>query len=416
MRNIIMNRTMRTRSTGRGIMRGAALAVLLGLASCSDFVQSVEPPINSVDDALLNSEDQLPFLIAGVRARFSTVATDLTVNAEALSDALVFDVNVPGATFTQYSELDLGNILFQNSAVQNSAMYLGELRLFADTLVTRASRISFTDTTLMNEAFFTGNFYGGIARYYWAAYYGLEKNEGGGVIAGGPFIPSNQMYDLAIERFREALKHVEAGSYQERLIQTWIAKCYLNQEKYPEAQEAALKGLVSGDAPFEASYSEEVENNWWISAGAGRTQLVIDTAIYLPYLADDPNEAARIPLAEIETYDGGIAYRQDKYPLAISPFPVATWQENELILAEVEIRSGAGGALERINAVRASHDIGEIPDVVDLDDIYDERAKELFATGNRLIDQRRFDRWHLDDDAWRYLPIPEEERNANPNL
>ena len=78
-------------------------------------------------------------------------------------------MNVPGATFTQYSELDLGNILFQNSAVQNSAMYLGELRLFADTLVTRASRISFTDPTLMNAAFFTGNFYGGIARYYWAA-------------------------------------------------------------------------------------------------------------------------------------------------------------------------------------------------------------------------------------------------------
>ena len=47
---------------------------------------------------------------------------------------------------------------------------------------------------------------------------------------------------------------------------------------------------------------------------------------------------------------------------------------------------------------------------------YAEREVELFATGARLVDQRRFDLGFDIPGPWRYLPITENERNQNPNL
>jgi len=396
-------------------LKSLALAALVGLASCNDFVQNVEPPINSVDDDLLNNENQIPFLMAGVRAQFNLVATDITVNAAALSDEMIFDPNVPGATYTQFAEMESGDILLDNTSIETTAIYLGRLRLYADTLISRIERLQPEDTTLRNQGLYTGYLYSGIARYFWAAYFGLTENEGGGVINSGPFIPSHDMYQEAIDCFNGALKYVSSG-YEERVVNTLIAKVYLNQGMYAEARAAAANGMMQGDPSLDAVYNDEVWNGWWASAGAGRTQLVADPR-FEGYVEQDPTEANRIPLAEIEGYDGSIYYRQDKYPLERSPFPFVTWQENELILAELEIRDGeSSSALPHVNAVRTSHDVSELPDIIDLDKLYEERDKELFATGNRLIDQRRFDRWHLPEGTWHYLPIPQAERNSNPNL
>jgi hypothetical protein len=91
-------------------------------------------------------------------------------------------------------------------------------------------------------------------------------------------------------------------------------------------------------------------------------------------------------------------------------------QENELILAEIAIREGqAAPALARINAVRSSHGLDAMPSAT-LDSIYVERDKELFCTGMRLIDQRRFNKWHLAQGTWKFLPISSSERETNKNL
>jgi hypothetical protein len=101
--------------------------------------------------------------------------------------------------------------------------------------------------------------------------------------------------------------------------------------------------------------------------------------------------------------------------------PFLTWQENELMLAECELRlaDNAASALARINTVRTSYTgLRALPagTTATLDLIYTERDKELFLTGMRIIDQRRFNRWHLRSDTWRYMPIVQPEINNNPNL
>jgi len=111
-----------------------------------------------------------------------------------------------------------------------------------------------------------------------------------------------------------------------------------------------------------------------------------------------------------------VYHYQVKYPEDKSPIPFITWQENELVQAEVLVRNNQNAeALIHINNVRASHGLSVRTETA-IDSIYIERDKELFCTGNRIIDQRRFDKWHLAAGTWKFLPITQRERNANPNL
>ena len=114
---------------------------------CKDFVQSVEPPINSVNDDQLNSEDQMNFVITGVKGEMATLLGQLQVNSGGLSDELVFDRNIIGATYPSYDELETGKILFNNYNVEVTFSSLSRLRLMADTLVVRIGKVTFKDTS-----------------------------------------------------------------------------------------------------------------------------------------------------------------------------------------------------------------------------------------------------------------------------
>ena len=70
---------------------------------------------------------------------------------------------------------------------------------------------------------------------------------------------------------------------------------------------------------------------------------------------------------------------------------------------------------DNFNFVRDSRFLPNATEI-NLDSIYVERDKELNCTGNRLLDQRRFKRWHLPAGTWQYLPITVSERSRNPNL
>ncbi len=385
------------------------------IVACEDYVQNIDPLISQVEDERLNTESQVPFLINGVLARFASTYDNITVLADGLSDALFFDYNVPNATFPTFQEIDEGNIRLDNNSVDGVLFGLGEMRFLADNLVDRVTnKISFKDQDLKKQALYYGYLVGGIARYLYATYIGLEPEKGGGVIDAGPFIPSAEMYDLAIEKLNLALENAPSD-YESRVVHSIMARIYLFQGDYTTAKTHAQSGMMDGDEPFAAQYSIEMNNYWWVQAGIGRHQWVVDYR-FKNYVDADSNEAARIPLQAIVGNDGTtIYYIQVKYDRD-TPLNFMTWQENELMLAEIEVREGnTASALNRVNAVRASHGLAPLT-AVDLDVIYVERDKELFTLGIRLADQRRFDRWHLPAGTWKYLPITQSERNSNPNL
>ncbi len=402
-------------------MRKSVLTIVLitlscTLFSCNNYVTNIDPLNNAEEDSQLNTQEQLPFLEKGVETRFANAFGQVDVLSAALSDAFFFDGNVPNATHLAFEEIDKGNIPLDNDAIDPAYKAVGQFRFYADDLIRRTNLISITDTTIKNNALFTGYFYGGYARYLYAAYFGLNQTEGGSPINNGPFINSDQMYNLAIERFQESLKFT-TDPYMISCVNSLIARAYLYKGDYTDAATYAANGLIENNAPFYAlhGYNQNSGNFWFLTAGIGRTQFVADYR-FKNYIDKDSIEVSRIKIDTIRGSNNEIYYFQVVYSNINSPQKIITWQENNLMRAELILRGfGSGDALFLVNEVRASHEIAPLSSV-DLDVIYTERDKELFASGNRLVDERRFNKWHLDAGTWEYLPIPESERNGNPNI
>ena len=387
---------------------------LILFTSCKDYVTNVEPLVDAVADSKLNNQAQVPFLIKGVETRFAFTMGQVMVLSGGLSDAFFFTKDVPNATYPTFADIDKGIIYFDNNSVAGAYTPLGQFRFFADNLIKRVNSIKITDNDLKNQALFTGYFYGGYARYLYATYFGLNPTEGGSPINNGPFIKSDKMYDLAISRFKTALTST-TDPYQIRMVNSVIARAYLFKGDYTNAATYAAKGLQQGDPPFQALHNQQQDNYWWEQAGALRAQYVAAPR-FKAYIDSNAAEANRIKLAPVKGHSGKIYYYQVMDPTADSPQNVITWQENDLMLAELILRGTASGnALQLVNDVRASHQISPLTSV-NLGVIYTERDKELFTTGARLPDERRFNKWHLGSGTWQYLPIPLRERNNNPNL
>lgn len=433
----------------------AAMVAGLWLVSCASYVQNVEPLIDVIDDPLLNSQSQVPFLINGVNRQLSLAGSQMVTLAELQSDAFFFDTRVPNATFPTFAEIDACAIQLDNNSVNNQWGTLGNYRFHADNLVERAlGKIPFTNdaagTASRANALFNGYLHGGIVRYFYASYYGLNPNEGGGVINAGPFVPSQAMYDSALVRLNLALANV-ATPAQTRIVNTWIAKVNVAAGRYPAARTAALAGMVRNDAPFTVLYDPgTITNTWWTDGGRGRCQMIPDNR-FEAYLRADSLEGRFFPATVAGTIinavgsdaefaasfttrrlmffgpitNGGLRFfMSGRYPNQNSAQVLASWQENELILAETAARNGDNaGALVNVNNVRTFHGLAART-VTNTDSIYIERDKQLFAQGSRVIDQRRFNRWHATTpqsggtaiSAWRFLPIGLPERNVNQNL
>ncbi len=391
------------------------LMFALGIWGCENYVQNVDPLINQVEDDRLNDPGQVDFLVKGVLQRLATTASNMAMLAGGLSDELVFDQDLPRATFPSYREINEGKIPLDNNSVDGLSFNLNEARFFADDLIRRLNEIEGVDDETRNMALYTANLVGGLTRQYLASYWALNPNEPGGVIDAGPFIPAPDMYKLALEKYQEALKYA-ATDYDRKVVNTLIARIYLIQGDYANAATYAANGLQMGDEPYQAKYSVESPNAYFFGAHEnGRIQWVVDFR-FNDYIQADPKEANRIKIAPTTGTSGKTYYYQNVFSSRESPFPITSWQENTLMLAEIDVRNGdTASALARINALRASYGLDPLASV-DLDVIYVERDKTLFLTGMRLIDQNRFDRWHLGPDTWRYLPITERERNANSNL
>lgn len=118
-------------------------------------------------------------------------------------------------------------------------------------------------------------------------------------------------------------------------------------------------------------------------------------------------------------------FQQGKYTSPSSPMRLATWEEAQFIIAEIE---GGQEAVDAINRVRdhwglppfASTDDGEI-----LEQLLHERRITLFGEGQRLADMIRFAEvpWPTGDthsgpinDERTCIPLPLSEVLNNPNL
>ncbi|MHA7131138.1 RagB/SusD family nutrient uptake outer membrane protein [Algoriphagus namhaensis] len=104
-------------------------------------------------------------------------------------------------------------------------------------------------------------------------------------------------------------------------------------------------------------------------------------------------------------------------------YPLLRLGDIILIKAEAALRQGdAAEALTMVNMIRSRANVPALT-AVTLDDIFDERGKEMFAEASRRTDMIRFGKWNQpwwekgQSEPFRALfPIPLPQINANPNL
>lgn len=390
-----------------------SVITIVFFVGCDDYINDVDPLINQVEDPRLTAEGQIPFQITGVKQGFSVISSQIGCQSDLLADALEYSNQNPDASFPQFEEINTGVIAINNNSIAATWNSLHSLRFMADTLAVRVGQINFTNAALKNEALFTANFYGSIARFYLGTSYALTKTEPGACINAGPFIPAATLLNDAVTLAKNALTYT-TDAYLLKVVNSFIAKIYLAKADYANAALFAANGLKKGDADFNALNHDASNIYFWGFAGNGRKQIHVADR-FGAYVKADPKEAARIPIKEF-TFGGAVHYYQNKYPDKFSPYVFLTWKENNLMLAECALRGqGAGNALALVNEVRTNYSINALASV-DLEALYIERDKELFCQGTRLIDQHRFGKWHLTTEAWKQFPIPQRERDNNPNF
>jgi hypothetical protein len=402
------------------------LLFLLSVSSCQNFVQGVSKPINTINDDDLNNESQLPVLFAGVTGNFGQYWRFASMYLSTLSDEFITVEGIAqNPVFSSYREFDMGMPLLVRT--DREWGFLGGARFQAQDLINRVPKIHFSQDSNRLKCLFVGYFYIALVQHHYAAFWGISPRQGGGVLLGGPFIPSSQMHDTALNNFNRALQYARTD-YERRLVNSFVVRIHLLEGRYKECLTAARLGMREGDAPMSQLYSPTSANFWYDDAGVNHRIIPADR--FRGYVEAEPAEAGRIPLSLGNAPAANRTtpyYVQAKYDADVSPIDLITWQENALMIAEMLVRdNNATAALVEVNRVRAAAPrVMGVPalalrSTTNLDSIRLERQKQLFATGLRILDQRRFNDWHfppsLANTAWYYLPISQRERNSNPNL
>ena len=92
------------------------LNVFILFTGCQKFVENTSPSINAVSYDEINNEDNIEFFINGVKNAYADAHARVSVIADGISEQLVHDRNVAGATGPSDEALDNGDYEFTDGS------------------------------------------------------------------------------------------------------------------------------------------------------------------------------------------------------------------------------------------------------------------------------------------------------------
>ena len=359
------------------------------------------------------------------------------------------------STFPTMKEIDARNIDVTNSNLRTAYQYIHRARNMADRVIEQydaAGKANTEDHALVTNLsgfstiFLAENFCSGVP---------LSSTSLTGELEFGPGQTTEELVDLAIERFDAAIARAVAAGSEEQEFVARIGKARALQIVGEFAAAAAEVASVPTDFVYEVAYSDNASgqgNGVWYNinserrssaaTGEGRNGIEFfargDTASTVNTI--DP----RVPVDSIGFGSGSQIlphYRQHKYDDRGVGIPLASGIEARLIEAEAALALGQSAAyLSTLNELRAEIELTAEAGLPALTDpgtpearvlqFFEERAFWLWLTGHRLADLRRLVKFYgfdADDvfptgqtiDGTPYgsdvnFPIPFQEQN-NPD-
>ncbi len=380
-----------------------ALCTTLVLSGCDalDELLSVEAP-SLVKADRLDSPDAASLLVASVANEFRCAATYYATAsaltgmewADASENSVlnIWDQRVhdPSGYGARYASADCGS--------SEPAIYqpLSRTRWLGDQTLTKLN--AWDVTQVAEKAEFTAE----VALYvgYSYLYFSEAMCEGGVAFDGGPAQSLASTFQLAVDRFDEA---IAAGGTSDVTNAARVGKGRaLLSMGQPGAAATAVASVPMGFS-YELEYSgvdQDVYNKAWEFAKDDDNVTVGET--YRGVMSEGMLDPRLAVTDEGKTNpNSGIAlWTADKYDAADDPLELATYEEAQLIIAENEIEIGGAGNLATavgiFDALRARTGVGlpaysgAVTVAALRAQLIYERSAELFLEGHHLQDIKRF--------------------------
>jgi starch-binding outer membrane protein, SusD/RagB family len=263
-------------------------------------------------------------------------------------------------------------------------------------------------------------------------------------INGGPEVTRAQVFAEAEARFDKAIAAATTANNASILNMARVgrARVRLNQNKTAEARADAI--LVTSGFVRNGSYSGPPAPN--------RRQNLVNTQQFIGLYAAVDSSFRNLTFAgvadpRVAVVDAGVVgqdrvtriWRTSKYPTAASPIPIASYDEAQLIVAEVDAGTGTpAGIASAVTIINDLHTRAGIPvyaggTAAEVQaQVREERRRELFLEGQRFNDIIRFNVtlspaagqpfpikggvYGSERGNQACFPLPDLEKNNNPNF
>lgn len=431
-----MNST-HTTLTRHSLRPGFASLLLLSafaLGGC-DGILNVEAP-GLVDASDLANPENASFLVSGTISDFDCALGAYVVNQGLLGNELQ-DASVTAGRFSldQRTITETAPYGVNSCAGNPPGIYrpLSTARWSADNALARLDEWS--DAEVENRTRLIGQ----AAAY--SGYSHLLMGEGFCTVVieeEGPEVQPAQAFAAAVTRFGRAIESARTAgdAATEAMALLGRARTQLNLGNATQAAADARAALAVNSQFQVVSTASSASSRRWNRVGdeffGGRiTVAPLFRDLTVGGQADSRvnvintntlGHDSQTPVWLVTKYGGARAAT-----LRDSSLPIATWREAHLIIAEAE---GGQEAVSRINILRSHHGLpayggGSAAEITA--QVRIERARELFLEGHHLNDLRRFELPQVPAAGTNYrqggiygnircFPLPEVERNANPNV
>ncbi|HEY8470865.1 MAG TPA: RagB/SusD family nutrient uptake outer membrane protein [Longimicrobiales bacterium] len=412
-----------------------AIGAVLGGCDVLDEALNVEAP-HVIDARDMDDPQNARLLVTGAIADFECALGAYIVNSGLLGNELR-DASVTSARFSlDQRTIDESSPYGTNSCTGNPPGIYVPISTAIWTSNNALEKLkSWTDEQVPNRTELIA---------YAAAYSGYSHilmGEGfcSAVIEeNGPEVTPQQVFEVAVERFTEAIAAAQAVNNQDilNLARLGRARARLNLEDFAGAAADARAVLASDPRYTKVATTSTASSRRWNRVGdeffGGR--ITVDSSYFGLTVDGVPDPRVRV----INTGENGHdnftpVHIVAKYGESLSPalrevpVPIATWREAHLIIAEAE---GGQEAVDQINVLRNYWGLPEFAGGTDEEiraQVIEERKRELYLEGHHLNDLRRFDIPNTPPPGAPYrqgglygsarcFPLPAVERNNNPSL